>query len=339
MSGIYDLLFGGQQPGQEAAPQARPLPMPAPSQQGAPETVPIPTTPPPQVVEGLPNPAQGQQPVNPQEERVSGWKNLLESMKDPNVMQPMQTFFQAIAAPMAPWENTASRLARASGLMQQHKAMLAENAKNAGRDQELKDLEMRGKRAEVGKAEVGVDKARSDARLSGTNADVAEATKQQEIDAAIQNVDNLKRQGRLHDAQILEKEIQNKYADAYERAKVKKMQRDSDAPYFSPNSKEAEASLNTREQRQSFYDAQIGPYTEWVRAKKAEGAAVGVVPPTSFQDFLKEYPNVNQQYQLYAAAVRKAGGQLETVDQGKRFPTGSGTGNSAGKSIDWNSIK
>lgn len=172
---LAQILAGGAgvTPGlqQLPTPVKPPPPMqPLPAQQGempAPQLLPevppaAPPTPAPEAVE------------TPQ----SKWQGVLTSLKDPNVMEPLQTFFSALAAPLQPWETAGSRIGRAGMLMQMHKNMLATNAAQQPIKDEMQQLELRKARAEVEGAE-------TDNQYKASTLDVRIKSAQQELENAV----------------------------------------------------------------------------------------------------------------------------------------------------------
>lgn len=213
---LADILTGGG-----IVPNAaQPVPMPAPPM--APVNVapmPAPQMP---AAQGVPMPSPGAQPVpmpgqvptaeppTAEPDTQSKWMGVMERLRDPNVMQPLQTFFAAISAPLAPWETTGSRLGRASMLMQMHKNMLEENARNRPMEDEIKQLELRGKRAEVegSEAKAKVDTATVDSRIEKFKLDLENAQRDGNIKAE-----------QLAEAKLLN-QLKQKYGDAQAAAEL-----------------------------------------------------------------------------------------------------------------------
>lgn len=139
-------------------------------------------------------PAQSQQfdvataLTSPETPPQSKWRLMLDQMKKPEVVGPLQTFFSALSAPLAPWETMGSRLGRANMLMQMHKGMLADNLKDIPRQDQLKDLAVRGKTAEVTTAEVkaSVAEATKDTVIAKAMADLEKAR----LDNNAQEIEN-----------------------------------------------------------------------------------------------------------------------------------------------------
>jgi hypothetical protein len=148
---------------------------------------------------------------------------MMERMRDPNVMGPLQTFFSALSAPMGPGENWASRLGRASSLANIHRSMLDENARNQPREDELRQLELEGKRLDVqGK--------QADVRGRTVDANFKEATFSDRVAAGRLDVENAIKQGKLHDANMalkaLELDLQKQFGAQKAELEMKKIRTD-----------------------------------------------------------------------------------------------------------------
>lgn len=192
LANTQDKMVAGPAPAQAAPAPAAPAPAAEPARVTAPTD-----------------------PADQYTQRRTGWTTMMERMRDPNVMGPLQTFFSALAAPMGPGENWASRLGRASSLATIHRSMLDENAKNAPREEELRQLEMEGKRLDVqGK--------QADVRGRTADAQVKEGTLTARIETAKVEYQNAVQQGRLADANLALKELQLDLERRYgpERAKL-----------------------------------------------------------------------------------------------------------------------
>lgn len=141
---------------------------------------------------------------------VSKWKGVLENLRRPEVIGPLQTFFTALSAPLAPWETQGSRLGRAAMMMQMHKEMMQQNMLDRPREEAMKDLELEGKQA-------GVVKDKALGRKATTEADIAEATKDPVIKKATEDLQNAIRTGKVKDQELalktLEVELKKKYGD------------------------------------------------------------------------------------------------------------------------------
>lgn len=206
MPTLAEILMGG----------APAVPMPNPAQdglagvpaQGGP--VPLPQPPVkivPPASQPAPQPAPQPEP-EAVEEPVSKWQQVIDQMKDPLVAAPLQTFFAALSAPMSPWENGWSRLGRASQLMQLHKSMLAENAEKAPYEQEMRELDLQGRRLDVeGKS--------AQNRQRAADADVAEATREQRIQAATVELENARRLGDVRAEELAQKKLERALAEKY----------------------------------------------------------------------------------------------------------------------------
>lgn len=171
---------------QPAQPSAQPAPPPASAPQAAPQAA----------------PASPQHALlSPETPPQSKWKIMLEQMQKPEVMGPLQTFFTALAAPLAPWETMGSRLGRASMLMNMHKGMLAQNVADVPRQEQMKDLAIRGKTAEVSTAE--------------SKADVADALKDTVIAKAMQDLENARLDGDSKAESIAGDKLKNRLVKIY----------------------------------------------------------------------------------------------------------------------------
>lgn len=211
MPGEAELLAMMQQ--KEAAqsvpvPQ-RPTPMPSvPMPQG--EQVPMPQMPAQGTPAPMPPAMQPAQTPEEHQQRVAGWTNILEKMKDPNIMGPMQTFFQTLAAPMAPWENGWSRLGKASAMYNMHRAYLDENAKNQPLEDRMKQAEVTMKEAQARGAGATADKAQQDVKLGALTMDAR-------VQKLLQDAKNAATEGDIKAQELalrkIEVRLQQQYGD------------------------------------------------------------------------------------------------------------------------------
>jgi hypothetical protein len=281
---------------------------PAPIQEQGVQAQPMRTGPAPIQERGVP--AEALQPAPIEERGVQAQAQAQPGAPgfDMQKMGPMMTFLQAMATPLAPWETTGSRMGQAFGLMQMHQSMLDANARNRPREEELQNLEMRKARAGVESAELGIGDAKRKAKLG-------EATMQADIDKALMTVENLKRQGRLQEAQLLEQEIENKYADELARLNVAVKRRAANAPYSGQGGGGGTAAAaKTAEQSAALdnlrleYEANIWtPYMEWARQERAADPQADVSEST----FYATFPEKKQLFMQWNTAFRKAGGKME----------------------------
>lgn len=201
------------------APQAQPQVPPQAQVQAAPQA--------PQQVQ-----AEAAAPADPQ----SKWQTILENIKKPEVFGPLQTFFSAISAPLAPWETTGSRLGRASMMMQMHQGMISANAADLPREERMKDLAMQ-------KLEGEVEGQGTQNRRNAADATVAEATVGDRIEQAKVALANAKRQGNKEEILLKKAELEQAIAEKYgERtaeqglrkgeADIQKTLRDANEPYW-----------------------------------------------------------------------------------------------------------
>lgn len=159
--------------------------------QRAPQAPAAPMAPPPTPQGGEPQ----QRVIIEQGDPVSKWKGWLENLRRPEVMGPLQTFFTALSAPLAPWETPGSRIGRASMMMQMHQEMMQQNVLDRPREEAMKDLELEGKQGEVAK-----NKALG--RKATVEADIAEATKDPVIRKASEDLENAIRTGKVKDQEL-----------------------------------------------------------------------------------------------------------------------------------------
>jgi hypothetical protein len=145
-------------------------------------------------------PPQAATPAPPQE-RVEAWKGFLDSLKDPDVLGPIQTFLATVAAPLQPGESLGARIGYASTLMQMHKRMLEENAINEPlrrREQEAKvrNEELRGAETEARTAaanqQINFNAKTEDIRIKELLAKAEIAIKEQNLRAAQAAMEELK---------------------------------------------------------------------------------------------------------------------------------------------------
>lgn len=141
-AGMFDQV--AMQGGQAPAPQT---PMP---QAQVPQAPAIPQAP-GEGYQAGPRGVQAMPPATAEEfqARVSGWERFKQALSRPDVIGPLQTFFSAIAAPLAPGENMGSRMGRASMMAQLHQKMLQDNEKNAEYNLQVQRAELQTKQADL----------------------------------------------------------------------------------------------------------------------------------------------------------------------------------------------
>lgn len=226
------------------------------------------------IEEAKPQPqAQSQQP-----DRTASWKSFLESLKDPMVYGPLMTFIQASTVPLRPGETLGSRMLYASSLAGLHKQLLQENAEKLPMQKRREELEMQDLEARVAKNKV--------------MAQVASAFELKKTQA---EVERLIQEGRLREAEALQKQIdaeldrqygsrqreasiRNQLAQAamYDRLPAQGGGRGGKQEKL-PSSQEV---LSYRDYLMNQYDQLIG--IPWAQAKQRE-------PELTFDEFLQKY--------------------------------------------------
>lgn len=196
---------------QQAVASRAVLPQPAPTPQALPQPMPSPQpAPQPQAAPQQAVPPQ----VAPPPERVSAWKGFLDSMKDPNVIGPLQTFLSAVAVPLRPGENLGARIGYASTLMQMHKRMLEENAVN-------EPLRRRKQEAEIKQAE-------ATARETTSRADYNERSLETRLDKLTQELENAQDQASINrikiEAETLKLDLENKYGEQEAKLRLRELE-------------------------------------------------------------------------------------------------------------------
>lgn len=151
------------------------------------------------------------------EEKTSWWANALSQLRRPEVAGPLQTFFGALSAPLAPWETPGSRVARASMLMQMHRGMLAENLRTEDMRNEREQLAMREARA-------GVVQKEASATKGGVEAKVATALQDTLIQEGIAKLEKARNDNNLAELRAAEQEMKNRllflYGDEAQAAEI-----------------------------------------------------------------------------------------------------------------------
>lgn len=285
--------------------------------------------------------AASQTPAAPvSSDRVKGWQQVLDSVRKPEVMEPLQTFFAALSAPKSPWENGASRLGRAAQLASMHRNMLLENMRTQPQRDQLEALKLRQEQAKTDSAEIGVTNDQATADYNATRARVAKATVDQDIQKALQEVDNLRLHGRESEARLKEAEIRLKYADQSEKLDLAIKRRAANAPYFKPSAEDGKTKAQAQDDVTSAYDSEIwAPFLQWRQSASAEGE-----PDISWAAFLKANPAIAVRYRQIAKDAVKAGMKMTTRIEGQEGATGTpaaGKPSAAPKNkvIEWDSIK
>ena len=147
-------------------------------------------------------PVQAQPPqVQAPPQRVAAWEKVLNSLLDPKVLGPLQTFLGSMSVPLSRGETMASRMAYSSALMQIHKRMLEENEQELPRQQQEQELRMRQLAAQTTQAETAA--ARGQRTL---DIDVARAK---------QEYENAVRAGDVQAAELAKQQLENKLDEKY----------------------------------------------------------------------------------------------------------------------------
>lgn len=302
-----------QQPQQGATPvpMAVPSPQPLPPQaveatapavmpqQPRPQQAPI-TDRSVQAPQGQPPVMSAPQPQQPQQpEQPSYWAGLQQRLQDPNVQASMLTFFTALSAPLAPWETAGSRLGRATMMMQMHKAMLDENVRKQPMRDELEQLDVEDKRAEVARK-------RATGQRIQTEAEIAAATRGDKVKQA--RTETYKGQTdyekAAHDLMMDER-----WEDTERAAKVKMMEEQAD--YYGRLPKEGKGAIGpeAKYNLESQYEAEIwAPYMDWVNSRRKADPNADV----SWTSFLNDTPGMRSLYSAWSRAYSKAGGTFTT---------------------------
>lgn len=294
---------------QQAAASRAVLPQPAPTPQALPQ--PMPSLQPAAQPQAAPQQAVPPQ-VAPPPERVSAWKGFLDSMKDPNVIGPLQTFLSAVAVPLRPGENLGARIGYASTLMQMHKRMLEENAVN-------EPLRRREQEAKIKQAE-------ATARETTSRADYNERSLETRLDKLTQELENAQDQESINrikiETETLKLDLENKYGEQEAKLKLRELEqkiRESQARAGmysrSPKAGGAGGTKSTGpaalEGLRSQYEAGVWkPFMAYVQQKRTEDPKYG--GSQAWNDFLKDNPKIAQIYKELEKAYVKAGGQIET---------------------------
>lgn len=254
-----------------------------------------------------------QQPAPAAEAAKSKWQGFLDNLKNPSVMGPLQTFFGALAAPLAPWETTGSRIGRASMLMQMHKGMLSENERTAAARQEKEQLALEEARQSVaGKT--------ADTSLKTTQAKVAAALQDTTIQKAQQDLKNAQVSGdkiALDNAeQTMKNRLLSLYGDEKEAADIfyKLKAAEAQGSTSDWNKRRSSSDAADTPEKQSIRDAAaaayqeelIKPFDAWRRAQYAADPA----SPIQFDDYLSAVPAKKTRYTQIMNEFTKAGGKV-----------------------------
>jgi len=221
MRALGDIQVRGGLPGpgmSAAPPQGMPGVMPVPSQGGFADMLKAGMPGPQAPQTGMAPPPQQPQapaPQGPQQQSIitepppqAKWKGMLENLRRPEVMGPLQTFFAAISAPLAPWETPGSRIGRANMMMQMHREMLQQNVTERPQKEEMDRLALEEKRAVVEGRQAGV-------RKGNVEADIAEATKDAEISKAMEELTTARLNNDLRGEQIAKGKLENRLLRLY----------------------------------------------------------------------------------------------------------------------------
>jgi len=192
--------------GMQQAPMGNGQTMPGPSRQPSPAAPPSPAVP----VRPIGPPASPEE----YQQRATGWKGMLDNLKRPEVMGPLQTFFGALSAPLAPWETPGSRIARASSLMQMHKGMLDENLRTHPMRDEQEQLALE-------QARLDVEGKKSDVKKKGSEAEYADKTLDARVKKAQEDLENAIADGDLKAEQLAAKKLEVALEKEFGKEKAK----------------------------------------------------------------------------------------------------------------------
>lgn len=176
-------------------------------------------------------PAPIQQPQTPAPEKVSAWKGFLDSMKDPSVIGPMQTFLSAIAVPLRPGENLGARIGYASTLMNLHRQMLQENAVNLPLAQREKEAKVRQAEASVASTEASTQETEGRVKFNEATFNTRKKKLETEYQTAIKEQNIKAAEAAMKEIELLYKENGIRLDQGYREALIDKAWRDANAPY------------------------------------------------------------------------------------------------------------